>query len=361
MDGKILIVGGYGSVGKTIAIELGERFPGKVIVAGRDYQKAQELAQTTGMKILPLKLDVINFRSDDVLPQDISLVVMCVDALNLTFVRKVIQQGIYYVDISATYEILSQIELLDYEAKNYNATVVLSVGLAPGLTNLLSAHCFSKFEQMERADIFILLGLGEAHGEASIRWTIDNLNSKFSIWEEGITKLVASFEEWKQTTFPHGIGTRAAYRFNFSDQHVIPKTLNIPSVSTWLCFDSTLTTRLFALWKRIGLFGLLRFKSVRELIVKIVQTLHFGSDTFVVKVNSLGTVNGVNLVYECAVSGHGEGQITAMVTSEVVASLFATPFSHASGVFHIEQLFNPNEMIAKLEHRGLKFISSSDC
>jgi saccharopine dehydrogenase-like NADP-dependent oxidoreductase len=128
--------------------------------------------------------------------------------------------------------LFSQIELLDAEAKQHLATVALSVGLAPGLTNLLAAYCKSKLERVTRTDIFILLGLGEAHGEAALRWTIENFNSTYSVWENGVTKQVATFADAKRTVFFHGIGARTAYRFNFSDQHVLPKTLQVPSVSS---------------------------------------------------------------------------------------------------------------------------------
>lgn len=209
---------------------------------------------------------------------------------------------------------------------------------------------------MERADIFVLLGLGDAHGEAAIRWTIENLNSKFSIRENGVVKHVASFSEGKRTIFPLGIGKRSAYRFNFSDQHVIPKTLEIPSASTWVCFDSALTTNLFALYKKIGLLNALRYKPLQQLVVKIFKTLHFGSDIFMMKVDAHGMVRGKDTFYECAVSGHGEGRGTALIASEVAASLYSAPFS--PGVFHIEQLFDPTQMIAKLEDKGLTFYSS---
>jgi len=351
MNGKILVVGGYGNVGRTIAVELGNRFPGRVIAAGRDFRKAQAFALETGMKVLPLELDVFNIRDDFMLPDEVSLVIMCLDLPDTTFTKRCLRQGISYVDISATYGLLSQIELLDAEAREHNATVVLSVGLAPGLTNLLAAHCKSKFERMESADIFVLLGLGEAHGEAAIRWTIENLDSEFDIWDEGMKMRVTSFGEGKQTIFPYGTGARTAYRFNFSDQYVIPRTLKIPSVSTWVCFDSILTTHLFALYRRIGLFSMLRFKPMRELLVRAFKTLHFGSDIFVIKVDAHGTVAGRNAHYECAVSGHGEGRGTAIVTAEVAASLFATSFS--PGVYHMEQLFDPNEMISRLKDKGM--------
>lgn len=352
LNGKILVVGGYGSVGRIISTELGERFPGRVIAAGRDFSKAQALSHGTGMKVLPLKLDVFNLCEDE-LPNDIGLVIMCLDLPDTTFVKKCLRQGISYVDISATYELLSQIELLDVEAKEHEATVVLSVGLAPGLTNLLAAHCAAKFERMERADIFIMLGLGEAHGEAAIRWTIENLNSVFSIWDEGVATCVASFGEGKRTVFPSDIGARTAFRFNFSDQQVIPKTLGIPSASTWACFDSALMTHVFAFYKKMGLFGLLRFRQVRESLVKVFKHFHVGSDTFVVKVDGRGRINGQNTSYECAITGRGEGRGTALVAIEVAAAVFKTP--SPSGVFHIEQLFNPREIISPLIERGLRF------
>jgi S-adenosylhomocysteine hydrolase len=34
MDGRILIVGGYGGVGRVISTARGDRFPGQVVVAG---------------------------------------------------------------------------------------------------------------------------------------------------------------------------------------------------------------------------------------------------------------------------------------------------------------------------------------
>lgn len=357
MSGKILVVGGYGSVGRTISVALGDRFPGKVIAAGRNYAKAKELAETTGMKVLPLEFDALSLREDDRLPDGVSLVVMCLDLPGTAFAQKCLRQGIHYVDISASHELLSQIELLDVQAKQCNATLVLSVGLAPGLTNLLTAHCKSKFQRIERADIFILLGLGEAHGEAAIRWTIENLSSTFSVREKGVAKQVASFGEGKQTVFPHGIGGRTAYRFNFSDQHVLPRTLQIPSVSTWICFDSALITSLFAFYKKVGLLGMLRFRLVRELLVKLFKTLHFGSDIFVMKVDAQGTIDKRDTLYECSASGHGEGLGTAIIASEVAEWLFTN--SSVPGVFHIEQLFDPDEMIPKLQDKGLRFCSHS--
>jgi saccharopine dehydrogenase (NAD+, L-lysine-forming) len=44
-----------------------------------------------------------------------------------------------------------------------------SVGLAPGLTNLLAKYCLEWLGTVDALEIGILLGLGEAHGPAAIR------------------------------------------------------------------------------------------------------------------------------------------------------------------------------------------------
>lgn len=58
LSGNIFIVGGYGAVGRVIAIRLAEKFPGQVIVAGRNLEKAEALSQESEGRIRPLQLDL---------------------------------------------------------------------------------------------------------------------------------------------------------------------------------------------------------------------------------------------------------------------------------------------------------------
>ncbi len=52
MNGTILIIGGYGAVGRVAATRLAERYPGQVMAAGRNYDKANELSKAANRKIL---------------------------------------------------------------------------------------------------------------------------------------------------------------------------------------------------------------------------------------------------------------------------------------------------------------------
>ncbi|MGB7378640.1 MAG: saccharopine dehydrogenase NADP-binding domain-containing protein [Rivularia sp. (in: cyanobacteria)] len=336
---KILIVGGYGSVGQTITTILASQFPKQVIAAGRNYQSGIALATKSGNKIIPMELDINTITNTDNLLKDVVLVIVCVEQKNTIFVQQCIQKGINYVDICASYQFLSQIEKLDTDAKQNNSTIVLSVGLAPGLTNLLASYGKQIHPSAKHIDIFILLGLGEVHGKDAILWTLNNLNTSFSVMDVNSQRLVQNFMEGKQTIFPD-LGTRTAYRFNFPEQHVLPLTLNLDSASSWLCFDTVFITNGLNSLRKAGFLKILQAKFVKKILIKILRSIRFGSDYFVVQADLKDSRNNI---HRYSLSGYGEGKVTGLVAGEVAKRLLQSSFP--CGVFHIEQLFQAREFI----------------
>ncbi|MGB3713618.1 MAG: saccharopine dehydrogenase NADP-binding domain-containing protein [Candidatus Promineifilaceae bacterium] len=353
MKGSILIVGGYGTVGQVAATRLAERYPGQVIAAGRKYDKANELSKATNRKILPLAFDILVAHETPEILDDVALVIMSLDLPNTRFAEMCLQNGVDYVDVTATYAYLAQVEALNEVAQAGGGTAVLSVGIAPGLTNLLVSHAKSQYDDLQQLDIHVLLGLGETHGEAAVRWMVENLNRSFSVQENGKAKLVKNFGDGEQTVFPAKLGRRTTYRFDFSDQHVLPRTLGINTVSTRIGFESALITDLIALAKKIGLFYLLRYQRAQDVLVQLLRMLRLGTELFVAQVDAQGLANGQRQTSSSAVSGDGEGRITGLVAAQVAERLIEGNFQ--SGVFHIEQLFEPFPFIIGLEADGLRF------
>lgn len=346
MRDKIMIVGGYGSVGRVITQKLGERFPGRVVVAGRSYKKAEALAQENEQRVIPLEFDLFQNHEQSPVLNEVKLVIMCLDQSSTDFVKLCISKGIDYIDITASYDFISKLEGLEEESSQSKSTVVLSVGLAPGITNLLAQFSKAYFDEMERANIFIMLGMGEKHGKAAIEWTVDRLNSEYEVIEKGVSKRVKGYTDGLATKMPENIGTRKAYRFDFTDQHVLPKSLNIASVSTRLCFDSALSTGLFAFLKRIGFFNILKAPLFKKLFISLLEKVHFGSDIFIAKVDSYGTKEGKESKYECSIVGNREGEITGKVAATVAEELYTKELP--SGLYHIEELFKSTDIFSNV-------------
>lgn len=352
-DKRILIVGGYGGVGRTIATLLSKEFPQQVIVAGRNYDKANQLSVELDHAVLPLSLDVSSETFLENLLDEVSLVVMCIDQQNTRFVAECIRHGVDYIDITAGYEFISKLEALDADAEKAGSTIVSSVGLAPGLTNVLASLAVSKGRNISHVDLFVMVGLGEEHGEAAERWTVENLSATFNIREGGGFRQVRSLHESKTTQFPEGLGTRRAYRFDFSDQHVIPNTLKIDSASTWFCLDSTLFTELLALLEKTGVLKIVRYRAIQNILVRMLRSIHFGSDIFALKAEAYRHSEDESPSFECALVGYGEGYATGMVAAKVASHVFKSSLS--SGVFHMEQIVDPTAFLEEVEKEGLKF------
>jgi saccharopine dehydrogenase-like NADP-dependent oxidoreductase len=346
LDGDILIIGGYGAVGQVMAYALANKFPGRVIAAGRSYQKARALAQESAERIRPYQLDLAVAHENPEILDGVVVVVMCLDIPDVQFVQACLQRGIHYVDITAEDAILQQIEALNGAAKSGGTTAVLSVGLSPGLTNLLARQAQAQLETLHHIDIHGFLGLGEAHGAAAARWTLQNLNANYTVCENGRPRQVSSFGEHKRAYFPDGLGYRRVYRFNLADQHVVVRTLDLISVSTWVTFDPILFTSLMAFMRQSGLSKLLRYRRVEDAIVKMSTAAQFGSEKFAVQVEARGEKDGRAMSQTYTITGEGQGRATALVAAQVVKQLLTSAFP--SGVFHSEQLFEPLPFIHQL-------------
>lgn len=335
-------------MGQMICRELSELYPGKVFAAGRSLERAELFSQTTGGKVRALQLDINEPINTEVLDQ-VKLVIMCLDPTDTRFVRACIEKGIHYVDISANGSFLSQVEQLHNEALAGHATAVLSVGLAPGMTNLVAQYATRLMDQTDEIDISIMLGLGDQHGKAAIEWTIDNLSTQYEVVKDGRMFSVGSFKDGKKTDFGAGLGRKKAYRFNFSDQHVLPLTLGVPSVSTRLCFDSAPVTQLLASLRATGVFHLLKFKPIRNTVVQLFSRMRLGTEMFAVKIDARGKTNHENRLVECFFQGKNEAAMTAKIASAVANHVYRTSYSH--GVYHIDQLFDLETLLPTLHSR----------
>ncbi|HZG16223.1 MAG TPA: saccharopine dehydrogenase NADP-binding domain-containing protein [Candidatus Bathyarchaeia archaeon] len=326
----IVVVGGYGHVGSIISAELGRIYPGKVLAGGRNEKQAKRFCLKQDGRVLPLTIDIYEKPDPDLFAK-VKVVIMCIDQTDTMFSRYCLEQGIHYIDISANFSFLSQVRSLQWLARSRNATAVLGVGLAPGLTNLLAMQASALMEQTEAIDISIMLGIGDTHGKAAIEWTIEHMLEE------------SSLTDCKEIDFGQGFGTRKAYRFDFADQHMLASSGKVPSVSTRLCFDPAVLTTLLVFLKKTGMLRALRNKQHRERIVHRLVALKAGKALFAVKIDGYGFIEGKHAHVECFLHGSHEAEATAIVAVWIASALYAN--EHPRGVFYIEE-FVDFEMLA---------------
>ncbi|MGJ1292610.1 saccharopine dehydrogenase NADP-binding domain-containing protein [Sphingobacterium spiritivorum] len=329
MTGKTLIIGGYGAVGSIISKHLSDRYPGQIVVAGRNFAKAKSLSLELENRIIPCQLDLTADFDSSIL-KDITLVIMCIDPSDSVILEECIKRDIHYIDITADQRRILEAEALKYKTKGSRSTVVLSVGLAPGLTNLLARHTLNTLGQVQEIDIFILLGLGEKHGDSAYKWTFDNLHTTYPIVINGESQMIKSFRSPEKTFLS---GLRNFYLFNFSDQHTLLNTTAVKKVLTRVAFDSKLFTRIVAWMNILGLTRIFSHSGVQRILIRLFHNLTIGSDIFGVKVVSK---TSTSTEMSCILSGYGEGKITAFMATEIADMVLKEAFP--AGIQHSHQV-----------------------
>lgn len=327
----ILIVGGYGHVGSRIARRLLALGIKDIWVSGRNGSRAAETASQLGCNARTI--DISNSASWQDALQHIKMVIVCIDLPDKGFAEYVLGNGLDYLDISASDKVLSRIEGLDDLAKEAGSRAVLSVGLAPGLTNLMAMKAVKGMARTDKVTIGVLLGLGDEHGAAAVDWTLDNLSA-------------VSLDMVRNFKFGHPARSLVTIPFDFADQHVFERRHGLKNVETRLALASLMITK----WSLLLMSRLAASPLFRKVLRWSMSNIRLGSDRAALAVEAEGQVDGQAVHRRIILEGHAEAEITALVAARVAYLLLESAF--ASGVWHIQELWPLEAFINDLNAEG---------
>lgn len=361
-SGSIILVGGYGQVGQEVAGVLAPRYPGRVVLAGRTLATARAAAATIGHGTRAAQLDADNLHQADALLSDAALVLACAGHTRPALAEASFRAGAHYADVTADSTLIAGIEALDPLARRHGATTVLSVGLAPGLTNLLAAAAAAGLDSVHRVDLLVRLGIGDTHGPAALGWTLDALNGEFDVPEPSGSRRVRPFTERRRFLLPDALPAAApGYRpgrhrpvvghlFDFPEQRTLPRTLGVPAAVSWLALDPPLVGTALAVAARSGVARLLTHPRARRLALAALSRTHIGTDTAGAAATATGLRAGAPAELTLAVSGRSEATITAHVAALIAEQLLTHGI--APGVHHLEQVTTAADVLTALRSRA---------
>ena len=325
MTASILVVGGYGAVGRALCRDLAAHghLP---VIAGRHPEKGAELAH--GLGTTCRRLDIGDPCSWPPALDGIDMVVMCIDQAGTDLAGHLFERGIHYVDLTATDSFFRALEALPRPGRSSG---LLSVGLAPGLTNMLAAALAATFETPTRLDIGLLFGLGDVHGSAGLDWMAGRI---FDPGRPRDARLVDFGRPW---------GPRKAHVVDFSDQHALARSLPSALVATRVAFDSRLATA--ALFGTANRFG--RSATLRRLVRRSFSAIRLGSRAVNVTVEASGLREGVPHRAAVRFRGEDESRITGRLASLMVRSFLATP-PRAGIIGHSHEILDGPRLLAAI-------------
>jgi len=261
-EDAVLIVGGYGTVGRQAARLIRQRHPGlPLIIAGRDPAQAGALAaelgnaRAAGVDLArPAPLGGLKPRA----------VVALANDPHDHLLAQAIQAGIPYLDVTRWTERVRDAAALA-EAGPLRAPVLLASGWMGGVAALLAASLARQLARTDCVDIGILYAMHDKAGPNSVEY-MDRLATPYEVMLDGELTRVYPGTDPRKITFPGGRAA-TAYRFDTPDQMTLPAATGAATVSARIAFDDALATGALVGLIRCGIWKLIsgdRFTPLRR-------------------------------------------------------------------------------------------------
>ncbi len=222
---NILIVGGYGTVGRRIAADLAPDYPDCIVVAGRSLEEATQLAATLGHGVRARRVDVDDPASIKAALEGVGVVVSCIDQREPHLLRAAIAHGLAYTDIAPHLVQRRPTEAKKAEAARTGARILLGAGLSPGISSMLARLGADRVGAVESVVSNVLLSAGDVYGPASRSYLMEEITLPYSVLRDGQQQQARALVGAARVPFPSPLGWRKAYLFPFSDQVFFPETL----------------------------------------------------------------------------------------------------------------------------------------
>lgn len=330
---KILIVGGYGAVGKVVSENLAKIFPDKVIIAGRNRQKASDLIFKYNLSAISSEIDLSSNDFNDIHFEQVHTAISCIEYLeNDNFILKCIEHHVHYTELGTSYEAFLRLIRYKNEVVKAKICLVPGVGLMPGLSGIFAQHALLDLKTINEVQSFVLLGLAEDHGLDAIRWMIESAGKTFTLKTKFGQEQVKSFRDPVKIHLLNENQPRNFYRFNFGDQHIIKNFMKVQIAETRLAFDSWFVTWLIVVSGKIGLLKWLN-KLNPQTIKKWLSKFRVGSQVFAVQTHCYGE-NKSEVVYMA--KGINEARATGVIASYAVRLLY--PTNRFTGIQRLEEI-----------------------
>jgi len=236
----ILILGGYGGVGRSLSRLILRETDAVVLIAGRRKEKAQEFAQALTEEFSGSR---VSFRYADASdPKSLSDAYRGVDMVLVTATTpQHLQQiamtaegaGCDYLDILVQQNTIPQLKALSPEITKAGRVFITQAGFHPGLPAVFIRHAASHFDDYRKALIVMAMNARFEKPESSHEIIHEVGASNAEIYQEG-TWRKANYKDAIKVDFGSRFGIRTCYPLQMEETRELPETLGIGETGVYV-------------------------------------------------------------------------------------------------------------------------------
>jgi len=356
-----LILGGYGYTGKLLAKHLLARSQAKIILAGRNLEKAQAFAdELNNERISMARVDAANSDSLHAALQNVDMILVAAPTTQHAeiVIRAALDAKVDYLDVQYSSKKLTVLNELAPEIKDAGLCFVTEAGYHPGLPSAMVRYTANQLDEIHSALTAGYLNMGKSlpYSEA-----VDELMEGFIDYESQIYKNGSwtGPKKWDMRKFDFGaeIGERTCYSMFFEELRDLPEMYpSLKETGFYISGSNWLTDLLITPIVMLGLkiapkrgltpLGKLMWWGMQQSPPPYVVSL---------KVEATGLKDGKQVQIQARIE-HADGyELTAI---PVVAYLmqYMDGVAHRSGVHMMGHLAEPIRLFEDMQSMGVQII-----
>ncbi len=276
---RVLVFGGYGSVGTEICRLLAQESAVDVLIGGRTLAKAEKLAKELGTSARLIDVNDIESLTSGL--AEIDIVINCfVDLLEpgLRLPETAISRGIHFLDLAAVpVGYVEGLLALDEKAKATGATLVTSLGVNPGIPGLLAINEGRRFDRVESVDVHFTMG-GRLGGLSplSLRGVSLMLQVPPMQWREQKWCKASSGGRKRFVGAPFDKNVYFGAGMITADLHGVPESIGAEHLAVWSGMENSFQGLVFLFGMKLGLAARQRRA---QAFLRVLRWLGRGDDT----------------------------------------------------------------------------------
>ncbi|RQH50261.1 KR domain-containing protein [Okeania hirsuta] len=238
MKNQVLIIGGYGRIGSSVARDLATYTNSEITITGRKPEANIKEIPIPGVKYLALDLtdkervkNIIHSYSKS----SENLVIHCAGPFHhrdTNVLKTCIEVGVNYVDVSDYRGFTSKALEYSEAAKQARVTAIINTGIFPGISNSLARQSVEQFDEPEEIHLSYVVGGSGGAGVTVMRTTFLGLQNHFEVWKNNKWEFVKPYSDRQIIDFPKPYGKIGVYWFDLPECLTLPTSFPVKTVTT---------------------------------------------------------------------------------------------------------------------------------
>jgi saccharopine dehydrogenase-like NADP-dependent oxidoreductase len=237
MTAKVLIIGGRGRIGSSVARDIATHTEAQITITSRNQDAGQLVSQQLGPQVGFLNLDLTDKERLRTAISVSNLVIHCAGPFHYrdaSVLKTCIEEGVNYLDVSDHPSFTHKALDCGFAAKAAGVTAIINTGIFPGISNSMVLQGVEQLDEPERIHLsYVVAGSGGA-GVTVMRTTFLGLQHPFQAWLDGDWKEVKPYSEREVVSFPSPYDRNriGVYWFYMPETFTLADTFPVKTVIT---------------------------------------------------------------------------------------------------------------------------------